>query len=165
MDEIEKLILSYRTKGVLVDSNLLLVYCVGMYDPTRIWRFKRTAAFSTDDFHLLARLMRFFEKVVTTPNILTEVNSLSNQLAEPGRSHYYAEFSKQIDSLDEHYLNSAQISTGDFFQRFGLTDSGIAELAPGKFLVLSDDFKLVTHLQSIGIDAINFNHIRALGWN
>lgn len=165
MDEIEKLILSYRTKGVLVDSNLLLVYCVGMYDPARIGRFKRTAAFSTDDFHLLARLMRFFQKVVTTPNILTEVNNLSNQLAEPGRSDYYAEFSKQIDSLDEHYLKSAQISTRDFFQRFGLTDSGIAELASGKYLVLSDDFKLVTHLQSIGIDAINFNHIRALGWN
>lgn len=165
MDEIERLILSYRTKGVLVDSKLLLVYCVGMYDPARIRRFKRTAAFSTDDFHLLARLIRFFQKVVTTPNILTEVNSLSNQLAEPGRSHYYAEFSKQIGSLDEYYLNSAQVSTRGFFPRFGLTDSGIAELASGKYLVLSDDLKLITHLQSIGIDAVNFNHIRALGWN
>jgi hypothetical protein len=150
MDEIERLILGYRTKGILVDSNLLLVYCVGMYDPERIQRFKRTAAFSIDDFYLLARLIQFFQKVVTTPNILTEVNSFSSQLSEPGRSHYYAEFSKQISSLDEHYLDSAQISNLGLFQRFGLTDAGIAQLASGKYLVLSDDLKLVTHLQAWG---------------
>ena len=164
MEEIEKLLLGYRTKGILVDSKLLLVYLVGMHDPNRVPLFKRTASFSTDDFYLLVRLISFFQTIVTTPNILTEVNSFSNQLTEPGRSNYYSEFAKQISLLDENYLDSAHISSLGSFQRFGLTDSGIAELALGKYLVLSDDLKLVTHLQSIGVDAINFNHIRALGW-
>ncbi len=165
MDHVEKLLRAYRTKGVLVDSNLLLVYFVGIHDPARIPSFKRTAAFSTDDFFLLVRLIRFFRKVVTTPNILTEVNSLSNQLAEPSKSKHYVEFSKQIALLDEYYLSSAQVSSLTSFKRFGLTDSGIAELALGKYLVLSDDLKLVIYLQNVGVDAVNFNHIRNLAWN
>ncbi len=164
MDYIEELLLAYKNKGVLVDSNLLLVYFVGSHDPSRIARYKRTAAFSTDDFTLLDKLFRFFQKIVTSPNILTEVNSLSNQFPEDIRSSYYPEFAKQIMLLEEHYLSSATVSASSAFKRFGLTDSCIAELARGKYLVLSEDLKLVLHLQNEGIDAINFNHIRQLKW-
>ena len=165
MEDIKDLLIGYKNKGVLVDSNLLLVYVVGMYDPSRIARFKRTATFSIDDFYLLAQLLRFFQKVVTTPNILTEVNSFSNQLPEDIKPSYNPEFAKQITLLEEHYLASNRVSSVISFQRFGLTDSGIAELARGKYVVLSDDLKLVIYLQKEGIDAVNFNHIRYLTWN
>jgi hypothetical protein len=101
MDEIKELLLQFKAKGGLVDSNLLLVYFVGMYDPSRVTKFKRTTAFSTDDWYLLARVLRFFRKIVTTPNILTEVNSLSNQLPEEIKSSYYPEFAKQISLMEE----------------------------------------------------------------
>ena len=50
---IEQLLVEYRTKGVLVDTNLLLLYVVGVYDPSRIERWNRTRAFPEDDFELL----------------------------------------------------------------------------------------------------------------
>jgi rRNA-processing protein FCF1 len=165
MEHIAGLLSKYKNKGVLIDSNLLLVYCVGAHDPNRIERFKRKATFNIDDFELLARFFGFFDKVVTTPNILTEVNSLSNQLSEDIKSTYYPEFAKQIAVLEEHYLASAEVSSLASFDRLGLTDLGIAELVRGKYLVLSDDLKLVVHLQNIGVDVINFNHIRHIGWN
>jgi len=165
MEHIAQLLSKYKSKGVLIDSNLLLVYCVGAYDPDRLARFKRTATFTTDDFELLTQFFRFFEKVVTTPNILTEVNSLSNQLSEDLKAAYYPEFAKQISVLEERYVPSAEVSALASFDRLGLTDLGIAELVRDKYLVLSDDLKLITHLQSIGVDAINFNHIRDFGWN
>jgi rRNA-processing protein FCF1 len=164
MDEIDRLLLAYRSKGVLVDSNLLLLYFVGLLDPAKINSFKRTAMFSRADFDLLAKLLGYFRRVVTTPNILTEVSNLSNQLPEHVKDAHYSVFSKVVTSLDEHYVPSVRAVAPTHFSRFGLTDSAIQDLAQDKYLVLSDDLKLTLHLQMNGIDAINFNHIRVLNW-
>lgn len=102
---------------------------------------------------------------MTTPNILTEVNSLANQLGEPERSQCFLIFSEIIPTLDENYIESRTIATNEKFVRFGLTDCGILNLAIDKYLVLTDDFRLANYLQSVGIDAINFNNIRTWGWN
>ena len=126
MDEISELVKSHKDRGVLVDSNLLLVYFIGVFDPERLTKFKRTAAFSTDDFYLLAQLLHFLGQIVTTPNILTEVNGLSNQLPDVFKSDYYEAFAKQIVIVDEHYIPSKQISLLTSFARLGLTDLGIA---------------------------------------
>jgi hypothetical protein len=109
--------------------------------------------------------MAFFSKRVTTPNILTEVNSLTNQLGEPERSKCYAIFSKSISLFDESYIASNAISEYTEFPRFGLTDCGILKLAQSQYLVLTDDLKLVAHLQRQGIDVVNFNNLRILNWN
>ena len=164
MDEFERLLNAYRSKGVLVDSNLLLLYFVGLFDPSRISTFKRTASFSAGDFHLLNKLLGQFHRVVTTPNILTEVNSLSNQLPERAKETYYFVFSRVVTVLEEHYVRSAQAVTLPSFARFGLTDSAITELARSQYLVLTDDLKLAIYLQTNGVDAINFNHLRVLNW-
>jgi hypothetical protein len=156
---------SYRAKGALVDANLLLVYFVGSYDPTQIARFKRTRAFTEDDFYTLAALITFFSKIVTTPNVLTEVNSLSNQLPEPIKPSYYLEFARRVDTLEEHFLESRGTSRSAHFTRFGLTDSGIVELVKDKYLVITDDLRLASYCQNIGIDVINFNNIRTMNWN
>lgn len=39
MENLLKLIERYGSKGILVDSNLLLLYFVGLYDSTMIQRF------------------------------------------------------------------------------------------------------------------------------
>ena len=62
------------------------------------------------------------------------------------------------------YSSSASLATAPLFKKFGLTDSGIADLVKGKDLVLTDDLSLFGYLQNLGIDAINFNHIRSLAW-
>ena len=164
-DYFSDLLSSYRARGALIDANLLLVYFIGSYDPTQITRFKRTKAYSEDDFFILAALVEFFSKIVTTPNVLTEVNSLSNQLPESVRPSYDTEFANRVDTLEEHFVESRQVSRSSHFTKFGLTDSGIIELVRNKYLVITDDLRLVHYCQNIGIDVINFNHIRAMNWN
>ena len=164
MDYFTELLFRYKNKGILIDTNLLLVYFVGSYDPTRIQKFKRTQAFTVEDFYTLSAVVAFFDKVVTTPNILTEVNSLSNQLPEDIRSLYYSEIFRHIADLEEQYITSIRISSLEHFKKFGLTDSGIIDLVRDKYLVLTDDLKLASYLQNVGIDAINFNNIRILNW-
>jgi hypothetical protein len=161
---IEELVGRYKSKGLLVDTNLLLVYFVGMYDLDRVSKFKRTLTFTEDEFLLLAKFFALFERVVTTPNVLTEVSNLLGQLPEGLRPAFFADFAKRLALLEEHYSSSAGISTTTHFDRFGLTDSGIAQLVGDRYLVLTDDLSLFGYLQNQGIDAINFNHIRRLAW-
>jgi rRNA-processing protein FCF1 len=164
MNHITELIVRYKNLGILIDTNILLCYLVGLLNPKRIPLFKRTAQFVVEDFTLLSALLGYFKRIVTTPNILTEVNSFSQQLGEPDRTKLLDIFSKQIQILDEHYVESRIVAEREEFTRLGLTDSGILHLSPTKYLVLTDDFRLANHLSKNGIDVINFNHIRVAGW-
>lgn len=158
------LLYQYRSKGLLVDTNLLLVYFIGSVDPLRIPKFKRTSTFAVEDFHTLERVFDFFSVVATTPNILTEVNSFINQLPEELKPAFYAKACDLISTLKEHCMASNEICLLNPFQRFGLTDSAIISLAEKRYLVLTDDFKLANYLQVVGTDVINFNHIRTTSW-
>ncbi len=164
MDYYTNLIHRYRNKGVLIDTNLLLVYCVGSFDPARILKFKRTLTFSIEDFYALEKAFEFFNIVVTTPHILTEVNNLSNQLPEGIKSGYFTKMCELISGLDEQFLAGSKICALEHFGKFGLTDSAILSLVKDKYLVLTDDFKLANYMQTMGLDVINFNHIRVMNW-
>lgn len=160
MDRISRLISHYRHKGLLIDTNLLVLYFVGSNDPDRIQKFKRTMAFTLEEFKLLEKFFNLFSNVVTTPNVLTEVSNLLGQLPEKLHLSFFTDFGKRIEHLEEHYSPSINIASMTHFNRFGLTDSGIAELVKGRYLVLTDDLSLFGYLDNRGIDAINFNHIR-----
>ncbi len=163
-----KLIERYQSKGILVDSNLLLLYFVGLYDPTMIQKFKRTRGFIPKDFVLLRVFLEKFQCIVTTPNIMSEVSNLAGQMGSPAKEEFFLAFAKQInvpgddDKLDEQYVASRQASRIEAFVKVGLTDSAIIHLAKDRFLVLTDDFRLAGMLGHLSIDAINFNHLRSL---
>jgi rRNA-processing protein FCF1 len=165
MQYLELLLTRYKNKGLLIDTNLLLLYFIGMHDPQRIPKFKRTMTFAIEDFFTLLRFFQYFSKVITTPNILTETNSLANQLPDNLKLAFFQKFSDQLAGLEEHYVESTKLSPTPNFLKLGLTDCGILNLAQGQYLVLTDDFRLAGHLEKQGIDAINFNHIRTMNWS
>lgn len=159
------LIQRYSRVGVIFDTNILLLYFVGTYNQDLIPKFKRTKIFTVEDYNLLVGLLGRVEKIITTPNILTEVSNLSGQLSENLKFDYFEKFATGIALLDEHYLSSDEISRMDEFSKFGLTDAGILHIARGNYLVITDDFRLSQYLQKIGVDALNFNHIRTFNWD
>jgi rRNA-processing protein FCF1 len=163
-DTFRELFRRYKTKGVLVDTNILLLWFVGAVNRERISRFNRTEKFIPEDYDLLVDILLSFDKIVTTPNILTEVNSLANQLGEPDRSKCLAIFAKGVARLDEFYIESRNAAGMEKFAKFGLTDCGIIELAKDRYLVLTDDLKLAGYLEKLGIDTVNFNNLRPYGW-
>ncbi len=162
---IRELLKKYRQKGILIDTNILLLWFIGGVNRSRISKFKRTNQFIPEDYDLLLEILSYFTKIVTTPNILTEVNSLANQLGEPERSQCFSVFAQGVFQLDEFCIESTTVVNNTKFTKFGLTDCGISNLASGdKYLVLTDDFPLSNYLQKSGIDTINFNNIRNYGW-
>jgi hypothetical protein len=161
IDFLARVVERYRLRGVLLDTNILLLYLVGSFDQKRIARFKRTLAYSAEDYGLLLALLMRFRRIVTTPHILSEVNSLAGQFGEPARAGLFELFARIIgDLLAEEYVASAAAAGIAQFPRLGLTDSGILCLVKDKYLVLTDDLKLCGHLEKAGIDVLNFNHLR-----
>jgi hypothetical protein len=151
---------SYLGKGLLIDTNLLVLFFVGLYSRKRISLFKRTVQFAPEDFDCLTSFMGRFKQVVTTPSILTEVSNMLGQLPSEVRFPVLQKFSIAIRHLQEHFTTSSELSQETCFPRFGLTDASIVRAAQGEFLVLTDDFRLAGYLAKRGIDALNFNHLR-----
>jgi rRNA-processing protein FCF1 len=164
MNYITKLIIQYKDLGILIDTNILLCYLIGMLNPKKIPVFKRTRQFGVEDFSMICSVLRHFRKIVTTPNVLTEVNSFSRQLKDPDRTKLSGILANHIKVLDEHYIESRIAAGRGEFAKLGLTDCGIIHLSPKKYLVLTDDFTLANYLSKNGVDVINFNHIRVAGW-
>ena len=151
---------TYRGEGLLMDSNLLLLLLVGLHDPARIEKFKRTAQFTIGDFKLLVDYIEQFKGVVTTPSILTEVSNLLGQLPENLRHYFWQHFACNLKNLHEHYTPSQELGSEKAFPRFGLTDMAVLKEASRKYRVLTHDFRLTQYLLSQNVDVINFNHLR-----
>jgi hypothetical protein len=163
--EIQALVEKHRGRAIVIDTNILLLLFLGECLPDLIGRFKRAVQFAPEDWPLLTRLLSLFPTgVVTTPCILTEVNSLGGQLYEPARSTFLEFLSGRLSSVEERYSPSAELALHSAFIKFGLTDSSIAQLAEAGHLVLTDDFRLSQYLGGKGHAVINFNHVRILGW-
>jgi hypothetical protein len=163
MDDVRQLIDQHCGSGLLVDTNLLLLYLIGRTNKYRIPRFKRTQAYTIEDFDLLERFMAEFKTLITTPHVLTEASNLGDLHGEEHEA-LRSWFVRTVEQSREHYDESRLLAKEDCFHRLGLTDAAIAALARHNYLFLTDDFDLYSTLARQGADAINFNHLRSRDW-
>lgn len=160
---LNELIQRHRKSGILLDTNLLLLYIVGAVDRKHIGTFKRTMQFTPEDYELVSGIVGRFDRLVSTPNILTEVCNLLGQLPTNVHATFFTAFAAGIRLIEEKYIKSGEVSDHPEFTRLGLTDTGIIHVAR-QHLVLTTDWPLSNSLASAGVDVINFNHIRTLNW-
>lgn len=160
IEYLHSLFSKYQRRGIIIDTNILLLFFVGKLDKNIIPKFKRTATFTIADYEALEIILKKFKTILTTPNILTEVMNLANQIPNSEKPTSYKLFSGTIEILEEKYVESKILAGREEFSRFGLTDAGISALATEDYLVLSDDFRLTQYLTEKKIPAVNFNHLR-----
>ena len=120
--------------------------------------------FVNRDFDTLGKILSNFSRIVVTPNILTEVSNLSGRLEGAARTQCFESLKTAIVTLDERVVASTDATADGAFLRLGLTDAAMSRLAQSPLPVLTTDFDLWRHLTEQRIDALNFNHIRTLGW-
>lgn len=151
-----------QQKSVLVDTNLLLLLFLGTFDPGRIHKFKRTQQFSDKDFYLLVNYLSTFDKVVTTPHILTEVSNLGGQLGLDFRTAFLTVYSQLVQRLEETSRSALEIVATDLFITLGLTDAGIGLICSTAMVVLTDDSRLAAILAEKGVQVLSFDVLRSL---
>jgi rRNA-processing protein FCF1 len=155
-----------RPGRLLVDTNLLLLYIVGSLNPEKIGRHKRTDKFTIEDYKLFLELVQRLgsQKIVVTPNILTEVSNLLGQTDEQTRKSLMILLSSIVPVFEELTVSSADAVRIPEFTRLGLTDSTILYLSEEGMVFLTDDLHLYLALQRRGVEVINFNHVREASW-
>jgi len=118
-----------------------------------------------NDFELLARFTSLFQTIATTPPVLTEVSNFRGHRPESPRRECTALLQRLIPELNETHCASEERCEHRYFRRFRLTDTGIAEVSGGIFLVVTDDLPLHHALANDEQqDSINFNHLRTANW-
>lgn len=157
------LIEKHRSRGALIDANLLVLYLVGKTNKRRIRDFKPCDVFEIDDFDLLDALVDNLGKLITTPHILTEVSNLA-RLHGKELAAFRQRYKLLVEQMDEFCDESRAVVADAAFMPLGLTDAAIAMLQRRNLLVLTADFNLWDALQRRGVDAVNFNHLRAQNW-
>jgi hypothetical protein len=151
-------------KGVLVDTNLFVLWFVGLVNPKRIRDFKRTLDFTVEDFHMLRALVEWFgTPFVTTPHVLSQVSDLTDLSGREGAVIRQL-LKSTVEVLEETYDTAKHLVQHPLFERFGLGDAAVAAVCQRDVVVLTADVQLQIALGSAGLDAINFNHVRPLGW-
>lgn len=154
-----------RKTGLLLDTNLLVLFIMGAYDPTRIPQNKRTNTYTSSDFNLLLNFMSLFQRFVTTPNILTEVSNLLEGVAYQ-KGPVLAILPDLVEDFIEMYEPSQALMTthNKAFSKFGLSDAATCAMAEQDYLILTDDLNLCYYLQNNKFDALNFNNLWSLNY-
>jgi hypothetical protein len=159
MTDIAGLIRKHASTGVVVDSNLLVLYLVGRVNRRRITRFKRTRAYSEEDFEVLAGFLRSFRKRFATPTVWAEVSNLTD-LDWPELAKMRRIMREEMELTIEEYRPSRDLAGYPVFATLGVTDASISDLSERGLLVLTDDLDLHVWLLDHGADSCNFNQIR-----
>lgn len=159
------IVLDTRKKaGLILDTNLLVLYIVGIHDPDRIEKFKRTNTYSIEDFELLVEFIRQFGGFSTTPNVLTEVSNLVEGVKYNNLLLLTTLSNSTINVVEEHYIESLKVTDEDdnkAFIKFGLSDAVLYGLAQRNYLILTDDLDFCAYLQYKQLPALNFNNLRS----
>jgi predicted nucleic acid-binding protein len=150
--------------GLLVDTNLLVLYAIGTVNRDRIEQFKRTRKYTKTDYELLLRVLDQFKLLYTVAHVLAEVSNLTDL---PGSERLQARrvLKEAISLLNEAEMQSARAAQDRLYDDFGLVDAAIAAVARAhNCAVLTDDLDLYLSLSRDKVNVLNFTHLRAGAW-
>jgi len=161
-DTVRSLVQRYSARGVLLDSNLLLVWLIGRIDRDMVSRFKRTSRFTAEDYDNLAGMCDQFGAWYTTPHVLTEVSNLGGTLKGDYEAAFRLLLRDRVKLLRESALPSADIVNTPAFLMLGLTDAALVHVARTGPLLVTVDLDLARHVQRLGLDVLNFTNVQGL---
>ena len=145
---------------IFVDTNALILLVVGLIDRSLISKHNRTSIYELIDFENLASLIGDFEKIVTTPNILTEVDNLLNNFQKGHRWAYYQVLRDLISKSTEKFIESKMIIDLNPFFELGLANTGVLELSKNCDFLITGDSKLSDYANVFGIKVVDLVKIR-----
>ena len=147
------------SRSALLDANILLLAVSADVGFTRLSTFGRLQVFVEEDVPLLKNLLSRYAQVVTTAYVLAETSNLANKLSGRLRDEWYAALARYAVAVPEQHVATADVGRLPEFTRFGITDAALCELAK-THTIITAEYRLSGYLRSLGLDVINFNHLR-----
>lgn len=160
------LVEQYYNRGAIIDTNLCVLLFVGKIDIEKVGKHRRVKQYAKQDYVLLKRMTDCFEKLYTTPNIVTEISNIigsGDQEIVKGISSLLRHYVCRSE-LEESYVPSREAVKDKFSSFLGVADVAAKIVASRQLLLITDDLSLALAAQRSGCDVINFNHIRSAGY-
>jgi len=126
----------------LLDSNLLVLLVVGRVDRELINRHRRLKQFVPEDYDRLTELLSESERILVTPNTLTETSNLLAVQRGATGTELAQELGRLIEQEIEVVVPSRDAASRAEFVRLGLADSAMIHVATGDEQLLTADMKL-----------------------
>jgi hypothetical protein len=154
----------HRARGILLDTNVLLLFLFAIYQPAMIGK-KRLEKYGSDDGILLVQYVQRFDRILTTQHVLAETSNLIRQII---KGQHRSEFAQKLyplfcsdiaEAFEQCPVTGSDINNG-LFARLGLTDAGLVSLVQTNLLLLTDDLDLFAAAIGHRQNAINFTHMR-----
>lgn len=147
-------------RSVLLDTNLLILLIVGLYNKNLIGNHKRTKGFIVEDFDLLVESIGGYEILWVTSHCLAEVSNLLMQTHNSQAKELMVCFAKFTANTRESHIQKEVIFKNDFSMRLGVADTGIIIKSKRVSCVFTVDFDLYSEISRRGHTVVNFNHLR-----
>ncbi len=134
LEEIKAFCYQYGKKSLIIDTNILLLFFVGVFNRDYINQCSLTEGkYTPDDFDLLIKIISYFQpEIIITPNILTEISNQSkNSIKDPYFTNYFNIIIDKLRGYKEHHIVLQKMIGLDIkvLSDFGFTDMSIAETA------------------------------------
>ena len=157
----DKLPVCSKNKGILLDTNLLTALLIGSIGKGEVERSKRTRQFTTNDVAELHKIAARFGWICTTPHVIAEVSNLLGWLDDKRKSAASRLLAAYVRNAKEVHIEAAEIVRTPVYCQLGITDAGLVILAKKeKCTVFTADLPLYHYAANLGVEIINFNHIR-----
>ena len=145
-------------RSAFIDSNLLVLLVVGSVDRGLISRHRRSRRFSPGDYDRLLALLAPLDRVLVTPNTLTEASNLLSSSRDPRPMDYLRAL---IGNTEEIVVASRTAAQNRLFGRLGLTDAALLEVVSAQSPLITVDFDLYGAASAKGEGvAVNFTHFQ-----
>ena len=150
--------------GLLIYTNLLVLFIVGGVNLDGIKSFKRARQYSKSDYQLLVRVLEGFAPLYTLAHVMAEVSNLTD-LAGPERLQARRVMKETRSILREPEMASLRAAERRRTRGLDLLMPRSWRLArEHRCAVLTDDLDLYLALSRDGIVALNFTHLRQRAW-
>lgn len=150
-----------RRRAVILDTNLLVLFVVGVASPDYIATHKRLRAYTNSDFTLLKELLKPANRVIVTPHVLAETSNMAGHANEPARTHIMKTFRGLLAKLDERHRPCVEVAERPEFVVLGLADAALLALDDSDATLLTADLDLYLAARRAGRPAVNFTHHKA----
>jgi len=149
--------------AVLLDTNLLILFVVGLASPEYVARHRRLSAYrgyGRRAFDILLDYVSLASALLVTPNVLTEVSNLlaGRERGDDITLAVLHAFRSLVGRADERLISSAAAMTRPESPRLGLADAATLEALGTETVLLTDDWSLYEAALRAGKRAELFSH-------
>lgn len=151
-------------KPVIVDTEVLLLLLIGIYDSSIIARCKMTASYTREDHSLLLRILHYFKpQILITPHILAEFSNQSRQgISGDKEAEYLGVIVEKLKNYQEEYISlTALLKVGiKLLSDLGFPDVSTLEAARNQgAVILTADKPLAARAMYLKLPACDFKAV------